>query len=73
MARGAMIGRLRNIGPQDYALSSGVQGLYILVIDTYISNVGEGEGNYLARITGIGQNFLISCEGSIETNFTHCA
>ena len=42
----------------------------VLRVGADITDVGEGEGNNLARIRGVRENFLIPRDGGIEDHFT---
>ena len=45
-------------------------GLHILGIHTGVADVREGERNDLARVTGIGKDFLIAGHCRVEAQFT---
>ena len=44
-------------------------GLDIFRIDTCIADMRISQGNDLPAVTGIRQNLLITCHGSVENNF----
>ena len=73
MAHGAVVGRIGDIGLEDDAHCA-VTGrrreiLDVFVIRADIADMGEGEGDDLAEIGRVGQDFLIAGEGSVEAHF----
>ena len=69
----AVVGRVRHIGLEHRAdravAGSRRQVLDVLVIGTDIADVGEGEGDNLAGIGGIGEDFLVAGQGRVEADF----
>ena len=65
----------RNLGEftNDQRLDIGTGGFFIVEIGANIANVGIGQANNLSRITGIGENFLITGKASIENDFAATA
>jgi hypothetical protein len=48
-------------------------GLFVIEIRADIADVGIGQANDLARIAGIGENFLVTGEAGIENDFAAAA
>ena len=73
MTRGAMIGRLGDRRLHDHAANARLGGhihrLDIFLIRADIADMGKGEGNDLARIGWVGEDFLITCDGGVEADF----
>jgi hypothetical protein len=57
----------------DQRLNVRAPGLFILEIRANIANVRIGEANNLARITWVGENFLVTGEAGIENDFATAA
>ena len=75
IALGPVIGRTRDRRMNDDAAHSGARReiacLDILVIGTGISDVRKGEGDDLAGVGRIGEDFLITRHRGVETKFAH--
>jgi hypothetical protein len=48
-------------------------GFFVIEIRADISDVRIGQADDLARITGVGENFLVSGEAGIENDFAAAA
>jgi hypothetical protein len=46
-----------------------VRGLLIISVGAHVSNVGISQADNLARVTWIGENFLITGKAGIENDF----
>jgi hypothetical protein len=72
---GPVIGRLGDRCMEDDTPHTGARReiacLDILVVDAGISNVGKSEGDDLAGIRRIGEDFLITRHRRVETDFAH--
>jgi hypothetical protein len=66
---GAPIGRDRGKFPNNERLDVRVRGLFVIGIRPDVSNVGISQADNLARVTRIGEYFLISGEAGIENDF----
>ena len=75
MLGGAVIGGLGDGGLDHAAFDGGggreVGGFKIVIIGADIADVGEGEGDDLAGIGGVGEDFLIAGHGGVEADFAH--
>ena len=75
MLVGAVIGGFGDGGLDDAGLDRGggreVGGFKVVIIGADIADVGEGEGDDLARIGGVGEDFLIAGHGGVEADFAH--
>jgi hypothetical protein len=47
-----------------------VRGLIVVRIGAVITDLRVGQDNYLAGVRGIGENFLVAGDGSVENNFS---
>jgi hypothetical protein len=47
-----------------------MRSFFIVRIRADISDVGIGEADYLASVTWIGENFLVSGEAGVENSFS---
>ena len=72
---GAVIGGLGDGGLDDAAFDRGgggeVGGFEVVIIGADIADMGEGEGDDLAGIGGVGEDFLIAGHGGVEADFAH--
>jgi hypothetical protein len=72
VAAGAMVGRIGDGGVEDHAACAGrrrhADGLDVLLVGSHVSDVWKREGDDLARIGGIGQDFFVSGHGGIEAH-----
>ncbi len=70
---GAPVRRLGDGGAEDGAPHAGrggsVDALGVLLVGAHIADMGEGEGDDLARIGRVGQDFLIARHGGVEADF----
>jgi hypothetical protein len=48
-------------------------GLFVVEIGADIADVGISEADDLARVTGVGENFLVAGEAGVENNFAAAA
>ena len=69
---GAVVRRIGDVGLEDaaaHARGGGhVDGLDVLVVDADIADMGEGEGDDLAGIGGVGQDLLIAGHRRVEAD-----
>ena len=74
MPRGAVVRGVGDVGLEDAAAHARggceVRGFDVLVIGADIADMGEGEGDDLAGIGGIGEDFLIAGDGGVEADFS---
>jgi hypothetical protein len=71
--RGTPIGTdLRELA-NDEGFNVRLLGLFIVKIRANISDVGIGEADNLAGVTGVGEYFLISGEAGVKNDFTAAA
>ena len=72
---GAVIGGLGDGGLDDAGLDRGgggeIGGFEVVIIGADIADMGEGEGDDLAGIGGVGEDFLIAGHGGVEADFAH--
>ena len=72
MFRGAVVRRVGDVGAQHAAAHARrggeVRRLDVLVIGADIADMGEGEGDDLPGIGGVGQDFLIAGDGGVEAD-----
>ena len=68
MARRAEIGGLGDIGPEHQPARRRLGGFQVFRVGPDIADMGEGEGDYLAGIGGIGEDFLIAGDRGVETD-----
>jgi hypothetical protein len=72
MARGAVVRRVRYRRAQDHAARARrrrhVHGLDVLVVGADIADMGEGEGDELAGVGGIGEDLLIPGHRGVEAD-----
>ena len=57
--------------PFDHGGSREVDGFEVVVVGADVADVGEGEGDDLAGIGGVGQDFLVAGHGGVEADFAH--
>jgi hypothetical protein len=48
-----------------------VHGLDVVLVGADIADMGEGEGDDLSGIGGIGENFLVAGHGGVEAHLAH--
>ena len=70
----AVVGRVGNVGLEHDAADAREGGhvhrLDVVVIGADIADMGKGEGDDLPGIGGVGEHFLITGHGGVETHFT---
>src|SRR5580700_7046968 len=75
MFRGAIVRRLGDGGMQHHPARARrrrqIHGLDIVVVDADIADMGEGEGDDLARIGRIGEDLLVAGHRGVEADFAH--
>jgi len=57
----------------DQRLDVGVRGFFVQAVGADVADVGIGEADDLAGVTGVGENFLVSGERGIENDFAAAA
>lgn len=50
-----------------------MRGFFVVEIRANIADVGISEANDLSGVTGVGENFLVTGEASIENDFSAAA
>jgi len=75
MARGAVVRGRGDRCAQDHPARAGgrrqVDGLDILFVGADVADVGKREGDDLARVGRIGEDFLISGHRGVEADLAH--
>ena len=73
---GSEIGGLGDISAKDGAARAGrrrkVDGFDVLLVRSDNADMGESEGDDLAGVGRVGENFLVSGHRGVETHFAHC-
>ena len=65
---GAVVGVVGGVFVDDEPGDLGPGGFVVLGVDAGVSDQGGGLDQYLTRIGGIGEGFLVSGEGGVEDN-----
>jgi len=68
--RGAVVGRIGDVGAQHTAAHGGLVGFDIFEVGPDVADVGEGKGDDLTGVRWIGQGFLITRQAGVETHLT---
>jgi hypothetical protein len=71
--RGTPVRRKLRKFAHDERFDAGTAGLFIFEIRADVSDVRIGEADNLARVAGIGENFLVTGEASVENDFAAAA